>query len=37
MDALGENGSAYRKNYYENGFCGELTILYQNDILPFFL
>lgn len=35
MDALGQTGSAYRANYYENGFSGETTNLNQADILAF--
>src|SRR5204862_534498 len=35
MDALGETGSAYRANYYKNGFSGEFTILDQKAILTF--
>jgi hypothetical protein len=35
MDSLGQTGSAYRTNYYENGFSGEFTSLDQEAILGF--
>jgi hypothetical protein len=35
MDALGQTGSEYRTNYYENGFSGEFTTLSQEAVLAF--
>jgi len=36
MDALGEAGSDYRWNYYQNGFSGKLTNLARNRVNDFF-
>jgi hypothetical protein len=35
MDSLGQAGSAYRANYYRNGFSGEFTSLDKNILLAF--
>ncbi len=35
MDRLGQTGSAYRANYYANGFSGEFTDLPQEELLAF--
>ena len=36
MDALGQTGSDYRWNYYQNGFSGKITNLKRKNVTDFF-
>lgn len=35
MDALGQAGSNYRWNYYQNGFCGEVVAITRTELIDF--